>query len=249
MSFSYGWAAWLAPGRSVVFDFKSNGDDRTAVAPRFVLSEEWIKSLTMVRDGIPYVVIPGALAILGLAFGYWLVALPFVAIALFMAFFFRNPHRVVPVEPGIVVAPADGKVTIVKLADGQQYPESLVSIFLSPLDVHVNRSPISGEILDVTYKPGKFVMATREDARLLNEQNTLTIQGDRLTVRCTQIAGILARRIVCWKQRGDRVKCGERFGMIKFGSRTDLLLPPTVDVVVTEGMRVKGGVTILGRIR
>ena len=92
-------------------------------------------------------------------------------------------------------------------------------------------------------------MATRDDARLLNEQNTLTIRGDGLTVRCTQIAGILARRIVCWKQRGDRVKCGERFGMIKFGSRTDLLLPPNIEVIVSEGMKVKGGVTIVGRIR
>lgn len=203
----------------------------------------------MVRDGIPYVVIPVLLAIVPVVFGYWVLALPFVAIALFMAFFFRDPHRAVPMEPGVVVAPADGKVTIVKLADGQQYPESLVSIFLSPLDVHINRSPIGGEILDIAYKRGRFVMATREDARLLNEQNTLTIQGDGLTVRCTQIAGILARRIVCWKQRGDRVKCGERFGMIKFGSRTDLLLPPNIEVVVSEGMKVKGGVTIVGRIR
>lgn len=203
----------------------------------------------MVRDGIPYVVIPVLLAIAPIVFGYWPLALPLVAIALFMAFFFRNPHRAVPFETGIVVAPADGKVTIVKLADGEQYPESLVSIFLSPLDVHINRSPIGGEILDIVYKRGRFVMATRDDARLLNEQNTLTIQGDGLTVRCTQIAGILARRIVCWKQRGDRVKCGERFGMIKFGSRTDLLLPSNIEVVVSEGMKVKGGVTIVGRIR
>lgn len=203
----------------------------------------------MVRDGIPYVVIPVLLAIVPIVFGYWPLALPFVAIALFMAFFFRDPNRAVPVEPGIVVAPADGKVTIVKLADGLQYPESLVSIFLSPLDVHINRSPIGGEIVDIAYKRGRFVMATRDDSRLLNEQNTLTIQGGGLTVRCTQIAGILARRIVCWKQRGDRVKCGERFGMIKFGSRTDLLLPPNIEVAVSEGMKVKGGVTIVGRIR
>jgi phosphatidylserine decarboxylase len=152
-------------------------------------------------------------------------------------------------EHDVFAEPADGRVTIVRLADGRENPESLVSIFLSPLDVHINRSPIGGEIRDITYKTGKFVMATRADARLLNEQNTLTIQGDGLTVRCTQIAGILARRIVCWKQKGDRVKCGERFGMIKFGSRTDLLLPPIVDVVVHEGMKVQGGVTIIGRIR
>ena len=203
----------------------------------------------MVRDGIPFVVVPVLLAILPVVFGFWLLALPFVAIAGFMAFFFRDPHRAVPTEPGIVVAPADGLVTIVRLADGQENPESLVSIFLSPLDVHINRSPIGGEISEIAYKSGKFVMATRQDARLLNEQNSLTIQRDGLTVKCTQIAGILARRIVCWKQTGDRVKCGERFGMIKFGSRTDLLLPANVDVIVREGMKVLGGVTIVGRIR
>jgi phosphatidylserine decarboxylase len=203
----------------------------------------------MVRDGIPFVVIPILLAVVPVVFGYWLLALPFVAIAGFMAFFFRDPHRAAPTEPGIVVAPADGRVTIVRLADGRDNPESLVSIFLSPLDVHINRSPIGGEISEIAYQSGKFVMATREDARLLNEQNSLTIQEDGLTVRCTQIAGILARRIVCWKQTGDRVKCGERFGMIKFGSRTDLLLPANVDVTVREGMKVLGGVTIVGRIR
>jgi phosphatidylserine decarboxylase len=203
----------------------------------------------MVRDGIPFVVVPLVLALVPVIFGYWLLALPFVVIAAFMAYFFRDPHRSVPTEPGIVVAPADGLVTIVRLADADQNPESLVSIFLSPLDVHINRSPIGGVITEIAYKSGKYLMATKAESRLLNEQNTLTIQGDGLTVRCTQIAGILARRIVCWKQKGERVKCGERFGMIKFGSRTDVLLPPSVDVVVREGMRVRGGVTIVGRIK
>ncbi len=201
----------------------------------------------MVRDGIPYVVVPLVLAAVPGIFGYWLLAIPFVAIALFMAYFFRDPHRTVPTEPGIIVAPADGLVTIVRLADGRENPESLVSIFLSPLDVHINRSPISGIITDISYKKGKYLMATKEASRLLNEQNTLTIEGDGLTVRCTQIAGILARRIVCWKHKGEGVKCGERFGMIKFGSRTDVLLPPHVEVIVHEGMKVRGGVTIVGR--
>jgi phosphatidylserine decarboxylase len=203
----------------------------------------------MVRDGIPYVVIPIVLAAVPVLFGYWLLALPFLAIAGFMAFFFRNPHRSAPNEPGILVAPADGRVTMVRLADGSDNPESLVSIFLSPLDVHINRAPIEGEIIEIAYKSGKFLMATKEESRLLNEQNTLTIQGNGLTVRCTQIAGILARRIVCWKRKGERVKCGERFGMIRFGSRTDLLMPPTVEVIVREGMHVRGGETIIGRIR
>jgi phosphatidylserine decarboxylase len=203
----------------------------------------------MVRDGIPYVIVPLLLALAPAVFGYWLLAIPFVIIAAFMAYFFRDPHRVVPTEPGIVVSPADGRVTIVRLADGHENPESLISIFLSPLDVHINRSPIGGVITEIAYKSGKFLMATKAESRLLNEQNTLTIQGDGLTVRCTQIAGVLARRIVCWKQKGERVKCGERFGMIKFSSRTDVLLPPCVDVTVHEGMRVRGGVTVVGRIR
>ena len=203
----------------------------------------------MVRDGIPYVVIPLVLALLPVVLGYWLLAIPFVAIAAFMAYFFRDPNRTIPTEPGIIVAPADGLITIVRLANGQENLESLISIFLSPLDVHINRSPIGGLITEIAYKKGKYLMATKEASRLLNEQNTLTIQGDGLTVRCTQIAGILARRIVCWKRPGEGVKCGERFGMIKFSSRTDLLLPPNVEVVAREGMRVRGGVTIVGRIK
>jgi len=164
-----------------------------------------------------------------------------------MAFFFRDPRRVVPTEAGIIVAPADGRVTLVKRAEGKD-GESLLSIFLSPLDVHVNRSPIGGEITEIAHKSGKFLMATSDQARLLNEQNTLTIRGEGITVQCTQIAGILARRIVCWKRRGDRVECGERFGMIKFGSRTDLAMPASVQIMVEEGMHVRGGVTIVGRI-
>ena len=203
----------------------------------------------MVRDGIPFVVVPIVLAAALFLFGYWLLALPLLALAAFMAFFFRDPHRSIPTEPGIVVAPADGRVTIVRLADGHENPESLISIFLSPLDVHINRAPIAGQIVEIAYKTGKFVMATKAEARLVNEQNTLIIQSEALTVRCTQIAGILARRIICWKRKGERVKCGERFGMIKFGSRTDLLLPPTVEVLVREGLHVRGGETVVGRIR
>jgi len=201
----------------------------------------------MVRDGFPYVVVPAVLSLPPAFFGYWPISLGLLAVAGFMAFFFRDPRRTIPTEPGIVVAPADGRVTVVKRADGQN-AESLVSIFLSPLDVHINRSPIGGEITEIAYQSGKFLMATNARARLLNEQNTLTIRGSEVTVKCTQIAGILARRIVCWKREGERVECGERFGMIKFGSRTDVVMPSSVEIVVEEGMRVCGGVTIIGRI-
>ena len=202
----------------------------------------------MVRDGIPFVAMPVVLAIVPMLFGYWVIGIVFLALAAFMAFFFRDPRRKTPAEPGIVVAPADGRVTVVRRDTGAPDSASLVSIFLSPLDVHVNRAPIGGRITTISYKTGKFLMATDERARVLNEQNTLTIEGNDLTVRCTQIAGILARRIVCWKKEGERVECGERFGMIKFGSRTDVLLPSSVEVVVKEGMHVRGGLTIIGRI-
>jgi len=206
----------------------------------------------MVRDGIPFVIVPLVLAFICLAFGFWIIwfwaaAVLFILIAAFMAYFFRNPRRSIPLEPGIVVAPADGKVTIARQADAD-HSESLVSIFLSPLDVHINRAPIEGEIVDISYKKGQFVMATKAESRLLNEQNSLTIQGAELTIKCVQIAGVLARRIVCWKRRGERVNCGEQFGMIKFGSRTDVVMPSNVKVIVREGMHVRGGETIIGRI-
>ena len=161
-------------------------------------------------------------------------------------FFFRDPKRVPPSDPDVVVAPADGKITRIE-TPGANSP-TVISIFLSPFDVHINRSPIRGKIIDVLYSPGKFLIATDERASLVNEQNALTIQGEKVTVVCKQIAGILARRIVCWKAKGDSLGLGERFGMIKFSSRTDVLLPANVRVTVKEGERVRGGITVIGRI-
>jgi phosphatidylserine decarboxylase len=125
---------------------------------------------------------------------------------------------------------------------------TVISIFLSPLDVHINRAPIAGTITDVTYQHGKFLMATHADSSLVNEQNALTIRGANVTVVCKQIAGILARRIICWKRAGEELALGERFGLIKFSSRTDLIVPHGVEIIVREGMRVRGGLTIIGRI-
>lgn len=167
-----------------------------------------------------------------------------------MAFFFRDPRRQAPTEANVVLAPADGKVTRVQRLEGESDESAtVVSIFLSPLDVHINRAPIAGEVTDVSYTRGKFLMATDENASVVNEQNALTIQGEQITVVCKQIAGILARRIICWKRVGQRVELGERFGLIKFSSRTDLILPASVEVLVAKGARVKGGTTIIGRIR
>ncbi|OLE51039.1 MAG: phosphatidylserine decarboxylase [Acidobacteria bacterium 13_1_20CM_3_53_8] len=203
----------------------------------------------MAREGIPYIVAPLLLALLAFALGYWPMGLLLLALSGFMAFFFRDPEREIPRDENIIVAPADGRVTrISPISPGEEESSMVVSIFLSPLDVHINRAPISGTITDMSYKEGRFLMATNEKASLVNEQNILTIQSESLTIVCKQIAGILARRIVCWKHVGDRVELGERFGLIKFSSRTDLILPPSVRVEVREGMRVRGGITIIGRV-
>ena len=180
----------------------------------------------------------------------WLCALALLLIAAFMAFFFRDPQRTPPGEDSIIVSPADGRVTRAQRLDpdNEQSPQ-VVSIFLSPFNVHINRAPIAGAITDVTYTKGRFLMATRADASLVNEQNALTIQGERMTVVCKQIAGVLARRIVCWKRAGERVALGERIGLIKFSSRTDLVLPPEVSLAVRPGDHVRGGTTIIGRVR
>lgn len=204
--------------------------------------------MSIVRESIPYIVVPLLLSVAATIFGFWYIGLLFFVVALFMAYFFRDPKRVPPDDPDIVVSPADGRVTRVDSVAPEAGAPTLISIFLSPLDVHINRSPIPGKIVDVVYSPGKFLIATNEKASLVNEQNALTIQGEKITVVCKQIAGILARRIVCWKAKGDRVRLGERFGMIKFSSRTDVLLPANVKVTVAEGDRVRGGITVIGRI-
>ena len=197
-----------------------------------------------------YVLVPGTVAVVLIILGLWPVALVFVVLAAFMAYFFRDPRRQPPTDANLVVAPADGRVTRVRpVGDLSERSSNVISIFLSPFDVHINRAPIAGKITNVAYTRGKFLMATDENASVVNEQNALTIEGERITVVCKQIAGILARRIVCWKQVGEKVDLGERFGLIKFSSRTDVLLPANVEILVAEGARVKGGTTIIGRIR
>ena len=206
--------------------------------------------MIIAREGTAYVLVPAFVAVILFVVGLWPIGLVFAILAAFMAFFFRDPRRVAPSDSSLVVAPADGRVTRVKpVEDQNENSATVVSIFLSPFDVHINRAPIAGKITNVSYTRGKFLMATDENSSVVNEQNALTIEGEKITVVCKQIAGILARRIVCWKQAGESLALGERFGLIKFSSRTDLLLPANVEVLVTEGTRVRGGTTIIGRIR
>ena len=163
-----------------------------------------------------------------------------------MASFSGIPTGKFPGEKDLVLAPADGKVLdLSKGSDGT----TRVSIFLSIWDVHINRSPIRGTIQEIRYRPGKFRMAFDRRASVENEQNVLTITNGSLTVRFSQIAGIVARRIVCWKKPGDVVESGERIGLIRFGSRVDVFLPDTVALKLSRGDRVRGGSTVIGRVK
>ncbi|CAN5145123.1 phosphatidylserine decarboxylase family protein [soil metagenome] len=199
----------------------------------------------MVKEGFPFVLVPLGIAALLALFGLWIAAIPLILIALFMVYFFRDPYRVVPAGDGLIVSAADGRVTRIESNDDSK----LVSVFLSPLDVHINRSPIAGKVSKITYTRGRKSPATSNNASLVNERNSLTIDGENLTVTCTQIAGILARRIVCWPKEGDILERGQKFGLIKFSSRTDVLMPPNVEITVQLGDKVRGGETIIGRLQ
>jgi phosphatidylserine decarboxylase len=200
----------------------------------------------MVRDGYYYALVFVLAAVL---IG-WLTApvwsLPCILLASFFLWFFRDPERIIPDAPGAIVSAADGKVTDISsvLVDGK--PLTRISIFLSVFDVHVNRSPVTGTIRNIRYQRGSFLNAMNEKCGDLNEQNIVTLEGEGQTLICKQIAGLLARRIVFNKKVGDMVRRGERVGMIKFGSRTDVLVNPAARIDVKKGDRVKGGSTVLG---
>jgi len=199
----------------------------------------------MVRDGIYYGLgLSTAGVLLSYLFGtIW--GMPFLVLAVFCLYFFRDPERPIPAGP-VAVSPADGKVVQIQgLADGGRR----VSIFLNIFDVHVNRVPVSGQVTQVKYRPGRFHMAHQEQASVENEQNTVTIEAANSRVVVSQIAGLIARRIVCHKRPGDRVEKGERFGLIKFGSRLDVRLGPEWEVTVSSGDKVKGGSSVLARRR
>jgi len=197
----------------------------------------------MVRDGFYY---GTAFATTGALVSYlsqpWF-GLPLFILAAFCLYFFRDPDRQIPGGP-VAVAPADGKIVAVRPegASGQR-----VSIFLNIFDVHVNRTPIGGTITRVQYQKGRFLVASKELASIANEQNTVEVEGNGTRVVFKQIAGLIARRIVCNKKPGDKVSTGDRIGLIKFGSRVDVVFGPEWDIVVSEGMRVVAGSTVLAR--
>ena len=203
----------------------------------------------MVRDAYYYALpLLGAAALIGwLAAPLW--AVPALLLAAFFLWFFRDPERSIPTAAGALVSPADGKVTDVSpvIIDGIR--RLRISIFLNVFDVHVNRSPISGVIREVTYQRGKFLNAMNAASAEQNEQNVVTVEGEGQTVIFKQIAGLLARRIVFSKKVGDRVERGERIGLIKFGSRVDVLLDVSSRIEVKVGSHVKGGSSVLAYLK
>jgi phosphatidylserine decarboxylase len=201
--------------------------------------------MSMVIDGIYY-----ALALSAGGAAVWYLSRPAFGVPLFLLaafclYFFRDPDRAIP-DGAVAVSPADGKVVAVHAEDAAS---SRISIFLNVFDVHVNRAPIAGTVTNVEYTKGQFLVASREIASAQNERNTLTIEGAGTRVGFSQIAGLIARRIVCYKKPGDQVEKGERVGLIKFGSRVDIFLGPEWEITVKPGQRVAGGSSILARRR
>ena len=177
-------------------------------------------------------------------------AVPFAALGGFFAYFFRDPERSIPHAPGLVVSPADGRVMIAGPSDGRWAPPGTwkqVTIFLSPMDVHINRSPVSGRITRIEYRPGKFLPAYHESSND-NELNEMWIDTDGPTIVVRQVVGVLARRIVCRVHEGEFVGRGDRIGLMKFGSRMDVFMPPEAEILVAVGERVVGGETVVARL-
>jgi len=170
-----------------------------------------------------------------------------ILLGLFVFYFFRDPERTIPSEPGAVVSPADGHVVEIVDEPFDGPVGHRVSIFLSIWDVHVQRAPVAGQIADVVYRPGRFYGAYRTAASRENEQNVIYMNTPQGTLVFKQIAGAIARRVLCWKTKGDTVARGERVGMIRFGSRVDIWLPMEAEVVVRRGQKVKGGESILAK--
>ncbi len=198
--------------------------------------------------GLPFIGGALLLAFVAGAAVAWFLAIPFVALGAFFAFFFRDPERVPPTEVHAVLAPADGRVIHAGPALKESAPPGewqQISIFLSPVDVHVNRIPVSGRVTSVSYIPGRFLPAYRHNAGSANERSEIWIDHDGQTVVVRQVVGILARRVVCRVEKGADVRSGERFGIMKFGSRMDVFVPMTATMTVKVGDIVRAGETVI----
>jgi phosphatidylserine decarboxylase len=205
--------------------------------------------LPIAREGWPFITIPGVIALGLTVLGHRRLAMPFAVAAGASAGFFRDPERAIPAVANGALSPADGRVMSIEDAlDPFVGPSVRVAIFLSPLDVHVNRSPIAGGVTATQYTPGRFV-AAYDPAAEANERCAVRLQGEHARVTVVQIAGVVARRIVCRVGAGDKLAAGERFGMIRFGSRTDCYMPRGTEVTVRVGEHVRGGQTVIGVLK
>lgn len=205
------------------------------------------------KEGIPFIAIPAGVMLAAAWQGWVIVAVGAALLTAFVAWFFRNPARVIPKDPHLIVAPGDGKVIAIEEEFEPRYLKDRalrVTIFLNVFNVHINRMPCDGMVEEVQYQPGMFLVASKPEATLRNEQNALMIRTvEGVKVLCVQVAGLIARRIVCWAAAQDRAMRGERYGLIRFGSRMDTFLPLGTNLRVSVGDRVKGGETILGELR
>ena len=202
------------------------------------------------KEGFPFIGVTAGITLITGWLGWVPVAIAAAILTVFVSWFFRNPPRVIPQGPGLVVSPGDGKVLAVEQDFEPRYLKERavrISIFLNVFDVHINRIPCEGIIEDVQYQPGLFLVASKPQATLKNEQNAVMIRTAKGTkVLCVQVAGLIARRIVWWVNPKDRAVRGERYGLIRFGSRMDTYLPLDTAIKVAVGDRVKGGESILG---
>ncbi len=207
--------------------------------------------IPVAKQGYVFIIPPAILGIIALVADWCLASILLFTLSAFCLNFFRDPERQIPSDPNVVVSPADGKVVeIVTEQDpilGKTFKR--ISIFLNVFNVHVNRSPIAGTVGKIQYNHGKFLAAFNEKASLDNEQNILLIQKDGVDILVKQIAGLIARRIVCWVKESQEVGLGERFGLIRFGSRVDIFIPESTEVSVAIGDHVKGGSSVIGYLK
>jgi phosphatidylserine decarboxylase len=201
----------------------------------------------MVKDAYKFAVPPIVAGVACLFFDWRLPAAVLILLGGFIFYFFRDPERAIPADPVAIVSPADGKVVDIASEEFNSRSGTRISIFLSIWNVHVQRAPVAGQIAEVAYRPGRFYGAYRARASAENEQNVIYMDTPHGILVFKQIAGAIARRVLCWKRKGEMVARGERVGLIRFGSRVDIWLPVGVEITVRRGQMVKGGESILGK--
>jgi phosphatidylserine decarboxylase len=205
--------------------------------------------IPVAREGYPFIAFAAFTVLIFALLGYDLTALAALCITGFVIYFFRDPDRISPDDGDVVVSPADGKVILIeKIFDDRFVNEHVykISIFMSIFDVHVNRTPYTGKVEKIQYTPGSFYAASTDQGGLANEHCGVILSTENFRYAVVQVAGLVARRIVCWVEKGDTIERGKRFGMIRFGSRVDIYLPQNLQLEIRSGQKVKAGETVVG---